>query len=221
MKPNSIRLAGLLLVSITAWPAAAVATGPWVKDEQISSQAVLAHGLAFREWPVDERSVLVLVRRIMAEELSLTLADENQPHRLAGATTPKTILPQPIGGSTPTDLSGADYSFLLEIQVKAIQGGTCLTAQARPVYRPKDPQHQKTADPQPLRYALVLTSDPRGAQPLGLGSDRLVVISTVPEPEQARASGLPDAARRSAALVRGFMLLVDQHMADLSTSARP
>ena len=177
----------------------------WLKDKRVSSQDVLSSSLSSRIVPLSEAKALETVRSIMKRDLHMTLSKYDKKNRQQVAqTTLKTILPEEIAGRGNRELADEDYVFMLEVELKKIDGQTRIIAKAHPIYRVRATK----GDDKKNTIEIKVKAEPGQAVALG----PMFVMPAAGQPADYNAQTLPDAAQRAANLVRYFMQELDQRI---------
>ena len=175
----------------------------WVKDKRVSSLDILASSLSTRILQLSETRALKTVRSIMSRELHMTLSKYDKKNReQAAQTTTETILPEKIAGRGDRKLADEDYVFMLEVELKEIDGQTRIIAKAQPIYRVRNIEGEDRKN----TVEIIVKAEPGQAVALG----PMFVMPVSGQLTDYNAQILPDAAKRVANLVRYFMQELDR-----------
>ncbi len=199
-------LAGVVLMLIGTVMGQANPGSTWVKDTRVSSDDILTSSQSVRIVPLSEAAALKLVRKIMQQDLNLTLA-AYQPefHLQAAETTLKTKIPDALSEVDHVVLNDKDFMFILEIKLRLHGDKTKLMLVSHPVYH-VDPSKQTKPN---TRVEIKVQGD--ASQVVSMGPIFLVPMAGSPD---VGTQTLPDAADRAAKLVRAFMYYLDKRVGE-------
>jgi hypothetical protein len=193
----------LLIVHGPTW-AASETQYSWMKDEAGSSKVILQSGQTCRRVSIVELQAVEMVREIMAKDLSLKLKPFSDKSQCQDAvTTLKTVLSKSSAGKSEMSMAGKEFNFQLEVEFKESAGHTQITAQACPLYHVR-----KAEDARQPAVEISIKSAPGQAVDIG----HIVALPVAGKSRECNSVSLPDAAQRSAALVRAFMASVDERV---------
>ncbi len=210
----------IILLLVLAGLGSAVLAAPyiykWVKDKTVNSDRILPSAQKMRVVPISEGQALDVVRRVMAEDLFLALAEYHKTKHIQDAeTTADSVLPEEVIGQKQmeADLVDEDYRFFLEVKLRAYGNRTRITAKASPMYRIRDVEAEEQAYGDSGTSQTSVDVKVNAGYGSGVAMGPIFVMPFDGLPLEYQIQPLPDAAERGAQIVRSFMYLLDKRVA--------